>query len=285
MSNRQGNDVFVGKDGDAAQSNWGGPTSDVLKDDFGLQIPTETVPLPSKGMVYDPDHPLFGKETVEIKAMTAREEDILTNRVFIKKKTVISELLKSCLVDKRINPESLIAGDRNALMTALRITGYGAEYRVEVDCPACSGRTKQEFDLSTLPIKGLKQAPVAEGSNCFEFLLPLTKKKVRFKYLTGFDEKDIAITEDRKRKQGFQVSNTITTGFQYQVTSIDHINDKNKLRKFCQNMPARDSLALRKFMDANEPGIEMVSYMNCPLCLEESEVRLPLGASFFWPDE
>ena len=133
MSQRKGNDVFSGQgdDGKVGQ-NWQGPTHDVLKDTFGLTIPTELAPLPSKGLIYPEGSSLHGKESLEIRAMTAREEDILTNRAYIKQKSVINELIKSCLIDKSVNPEDMIAGDRNAVMTSLRITGYGADYKVEV---------------------------------------------------------------------------------------------------------------------------------------------------------
>ena len=96
-------------------------TSNVMKDDFNFEIPAEAVPLPSRGIIYPQDSPLHGKEVLEIKPMTAREEDILTSRAYIKKGTVLTQLMKSCLVDKSINPDDMIAGDRNALMIAIRI--------------------------------------------------------------------------------------------------------------------------------------------------------------------
>ena len=108
---------------------------------------------------------MYGKETVSIRAMTAREEDILTSRALIKNGTVISELLKSCIVDEGFEPMDMLTGDRNALMTALRITGYGAEYSVEVNCPACSERSKQDFNLAELPVKRLEISPVSDGAN------------------------------------------------------------------------------------------------------------------------
>ena len=257
----------------------------VLEEDFGLDIPIESVPLPSKGLIYPVDSPVYGKETLEIRPMTAKEEDILTSRALIKKGTVLTELMKSCLVDKNIDPDMLISGDRNALMIALRITGYGSDYTVDVDCPACGTNSKNEFDLSELAIKRLEVSPVAEGANLFEIELPLTKKTVQVKFLTGHDEQDITQTADRKRKQGLQKNDTmITDRLIRSIVSVDDIRDKNKIAIFVRNMPARDSLALRKFLDNYEPGIEMKSWMTCPNCHESSEVRLPLGASFFWPD-
>ena len=149
---RDGNQVFSVQQ---AQMQ-GFTTRNVLRDDFGMEIPVESVPLPSEGKIYPADSAAYSRETVEIRAMTAKEEDILTSRALIKKGTVISELIKSCVVDKTIDIDSLILGDRNAIMTAVRVTGYGAEYRVEVVCPSCSEKSSQDFNLGELPIKRLK---------------------------------------------------------------------------------------------------------------------------------
>jgi len=259
-------------------------TKDVMRDDFGFEIPVESIPLPSNGAVYPADSPLHCRETVDIRAMTAREEDILTSRALIKKGTVITELIKSCLIDKRIQVQDMIAGDRNAIMVALRITGYGAEYNVEADCPACGVRSKQEFNLGEMPIKRLEIEPVAKGQNLFEFKLPMTKKTVNFKFLSGRDEEEITTTQERAKKQGALADNLVTTRLQYCLVSIDGKTDRSSINGFIRSMPARDSMALRKFIEANEPGIEMKSDFDCSSCNEVNEVRVPLGASFFWPD-
>lgn len=259
-------------------------TRDVMRDDFGFEIPTELVPLPSGGVTYPPESSLHGKETIEVRAMTAREEDILTSRALIKKGTVITELIKSCLVDKSIDVSNMLSGDRNALMVALRITGYGAEYNVEVDCPSCQAKTKQSFNLSELPIKPLEIQPVTVGQNCFETVLPVTKKTVRYKFLTGADEEEILLIQERKKKAGGMSDNLVTTRLQFSLIAVDGKTDKNLINSFIRNIPARDSLALRKVIDQNEPGIDMKAYMECTQCSESNEVRIPLGASFFWPD-
>lgn len=281
MSRGKKNDVF--SDGNKSPNPLM-PSRNVLKDDFGLEIPVQAVPLPSRGIIYPLETGMHGKEEVSIKAMTAREEDILTSRALIKKGTVISELLKSAIVDDGFEPAIMLSGDRNALMTALRVTGYGSEYNVEVDCPACGTRTKQSFNLGALPIKRLEIDPVAPGANLFEVELPMTKKKVRFKFLTGGDEQDISVLNERKKKQGVKVDNLITTRLTYSIISVDGITDKSKIGFFIRGMPARDSLFLRKYIDEHEPGIEMKSWMDCTACFESSEVRLPMGAAFFWPD-
>lgn len=258
--------------------------SNVMKDDFGLDIPIEAVPLPSRGIIYPQDSGFYSKETLEIKPMTAREEDILTSRAYIKNGTVLTELMKSCLVDKTINPDDLISGDRNALLVSLRITGYGADYEVEVDCPECSVKNKQTFDLSSLQIKRLEVDPVEVGQNLFELTLPVTKKSVRVRFLTGNDEQEMMIIAQRRKKSGFETTSSITDRLSRSIVSIGGIKDRNKINTFVRNIPARDSLALRKFLDKYEPGIDMKSWMTCTSCHEESEVKLPMGVSFFWPD-
>ena len=290
MSKRKKNDVLTGGSPEGSMAaGWQGQRGDVLRDEFGLEIPVENVPLPSKGVLYPVDHPLHMQETIEIRAMTAREEDILTSKALIKKGTVITELIKSCLMDKRIDPNDMILGDRNALMVALRITGYGADYQIEVGCPACGERSKQEFNLSELPITRLTCEPVAQGSNLFEAKMPKRKESdpdliIRYRHMTGHDEVEVTKISERKKKQGFQTDNLITQRYRQQIVAVNDITDKTKIQMFIQKMPTRYSLALRKAMDSNEPGISMKQHIQCPHCSEESEVSMPLGASFFWPD-
>jgi hypothetical protein len=277
---RQGNEVFGANQAQKA----GFQTRNVMKDDFGYEVPVESVPLPSNGIIYEQETGLYGKETLDIKSMTAKEEDILTSRALIKKGTVITELIKSCLTDKTIDVDSMISGDRNAVMTALRITGYGSDYKVQVDCPECGAVNKQTFMLDELPIKRLEISPIVEGSNLFEFILPVTKKKVQFKFLTGRDEVEMNTIAERKKKQGLKTDSLVTSRLQFSVVAIDGVTDRSKIGMFISNMPARDSLSLRKYIDSNEPGIEMKSWMQCESCDEHTEVNLPIGASFFWPD-
>lgn len=262
----------------------GAPISNVMKDDFGLDIPHESVPLPSRGLCYPKDHPLHGVETVDVKPMTAREEDILTSRALIKKGTVISHLIESCLIDKSIRASDLLSGDRNALMVALRITGYGSDYNVEVTCPECNSASKFEFDLAELPINRMGCEPASPGENIFEYELPYTKKQVKFKFLTGNDEEEIQRLESRRKKMGQLSDSIVTTRLQYAIVEIAGVTDRSKINNFIRNMPARDSRALRKYIDEQEPGIEMSSWFDCTACGESSEVNVPLGASFFWPD-
>ena len=255
-----------------------------MLDDFGFELAIESVPLPSRGVIYSEDKGIYDTETLDIKPMTAKEEDILTSRAYIKNGTVISKLIKSCLVDKSIDPDDLISGDRNALLVALRITGYGADYELDINCPACGKSNKSTFNLSELKIKRLQVEPDVLGENVFNVVLPVTKKNVKVKFLTGHDEKEMMITNDRKKKSGLNTDNNVTDRLNRSILQIENIKDKNKIKLFVQNMPARDSLALRRFLDNHEPGVDMKATMECTHCFEESEVELPIGPTFFWPD-
>ena len=254
-----------------------------MRSDFGLEVPQEIVPLPSAGKTYPADSSLHGVELVEIKAMTAREEDILTSRALIKKGTVISELIKSCLIDRSINPLDMLSGDRNALMVAIRITGYGPSYDVDMECNECNVKSPRSFDLGALAIKRLDIDPVVLGTNAFEFKLPYSGKVARFKFMTGRDEEDIVALGDKQKKLGLGTESGVTTSLLYALVSVDGIDDRSKLANFVKMMPARDSLALRNYIKDNEPGIVMKQEVSCPSCGHAEEVNMPMGVTFLWP--
>jgi hypothetical protein len=280
---RENNDVFRGNIPGVDPRIQQVSSIDKARSDFGLDIPVETMPLPSNGLVYPVDSSLHGRETVDIRAMTAREEDILTSKAYLKKGTVITELIRSCLMDKTIDPRDLLTGDRNALMVAIRITGYGAEYDAEIECPECGTKAPHRFDLSGLPLKRLEVPPVMSGRNLFEFVLPMSKKNVKFKFLTGRDEEDIVAMGEKQKKLGLSTESSITTSLMYSIVSIDGVEDRAKIAAFVKVMPARDSLALRNFIKDSEPGIEMKQETSCPACGHEEEVNMPLGVNFLWP--
>ena len=259
----------------------------VIKEAFNWEVPVEVVPVPSEGKVYPADSPLFNKKILEIKAMTAQEEDILSSRALIQQGTVISHLIQSCLIDKSLDVRNMLLGDRNALMVSVRITGYGAEYAAESSCPSCGASSSQRYNLTDLEIKRLELEPVSPGVNLFEFTLPVTKKVVHFKFLTGADEEERSLVVERKKKliPGMKVDSQVTSRLEQLIVSIDGIDDRNKINHFVKSMPALDSRRLRSYIEKNEPGIDMSVWMSCPACSETSRVSLPIGSNFFWPDE
>ncbi|MAG26239.1 hypothetical protein CMI47_11850 [Candidatus Pacearchaeota archaeon] len=259
-------------------------TRDRAEEDFmkEFEIPVESVPVPSKGLVYPISSSLHSLETVDITCMTAKDENILTSRALIRKGTVLDTLLKSCLVDKTINVPNMLVGDRNALMIAIRITGYGSDYSIAVDCTSCSEQIQETFNLSELPIKRLKIEPIEQFTNQFSFTLPRLNKEVIFKFMTGQDEIELTKTFERARKIN-DIESVVTTQLVNSILSISGITDKGKISRMVPNMPAIDSLALRNFIEENEPGIEMKSFVTCNNCGWDGEVDIPIGVEFFWP--
>ena len=264
--------------------NEGMPTSNVMKDTFGWEVPIESVPLPSRGVIYSPDSLLYNTETLQIKAMTAKEEDILTSQAFIKENIVVETLIKSCLIEKSIDVNELINGDRNALMVSIRITGYGTDYKVSHSCENCTNNNSIDVDLSQLSIKRLKDQPIEHGLNLFEYTLPVTKKTVRYKFLNGHDQKEIAIIEKRLQKAGMVQNNNVTNFLENTIVSIDGITDKNKIKHFITNMPALDSRKLRRHIKQSEPGIDMSWQYSCQNCGHDNDINLPITSEFFWPN-
>jgi hypothetical protein len=277
MSDReQKNSIF-------GQGQGGLQVVDRVKAELGMDIPVDNVPLPSRGKIYPQNSALHGAEEIQIRAMTTREEDILTSQALIKKGTVINTLIKSCIVDPNIDVQELILGDRNALMIAIRITGYGAEYSTEFECPECNHKAPYDFMLDQLAIKPLEIDPVSFGQNLFEYTLPVCKKTVQFKFLTGRDEEEMTVTQQKMKKLQIHTDTLVTTRLQYAIVSVEGKTDKSLINSFIKRMPARDSLVLRKYMEKHEPGIDMRQEYTCPACSYTEEVAIPLGVSFFWP--
>ncbi len=257
------------------------------RESLGIDLPVADVPLPSRGLVYTAG-PLHNAENVAIKAMTAKEEDLLMNRTLVRRGTVITELIKACVLDPDIDVNDMISGDRNALMVAIRITGYGADYSVKIDCPKCETNQDFEINLTSLPIKELNlsaMVQVEQFTNEFRFMLPMTKRSVTYKFLTGKEEEKILQDMEAKKKKGIVQENLITTRLINSVMSIDGNTDRDFIVRFCTNMPARDSLALRKHIDENEPGVTMTHEFMCKnsQCGHQEVVSVPMGPSFFWP--
>jgi len=259
------------------------PSRDVLKEDFGWEIPVESLPLPSRGVIYSQDSYLYGKEQIQIKAMTAQEEDILTSAAYAKENVVIEKLLESCIVDKNIDVKELISGDKTALMVGIRITGYGPEYPVSAVCTSCMRKSSVEVRLDQLEIKRFKHPPVEEGKNLFEFTLPITNKKVKFKYQNYYDTKERDDIQKKYESLGIIKENKMTDILERAIVSIDDITDKTKISHFVKHMPIKDSSSLRKFIFDNEPGIDMSWKYNCPVCTAENNIKIPMTSEFFWP--
>lgn len=233
--------------------------------------------------MYPLGSPLANEEALEIKAMTAKEEDILTSRALIKNGTVLTQLLKSCIINKLIDPDDMLSGDKNAVLIGIRVTGYGPEYAAKITCPHCAKEFENTFSLGKLAVKKLGAQPIQPNTNLFRFVLPSSGAEVIFKLLNGHDESELAKILESKKKLG-SVESGVTTRLYQAILQINGETDKQKLAQQIQNMRAMDARALRKYMDDIEPSVDMKQKVCCPSCDEESEVLMPLGMSFLWPD-
>lgn len=251
--------------------------------------PAESVPLPSKGRAYGPEHPLHAAERVDVYAMTSRGEDILTSRALLKQGKAVDVLVRSCLCDKRIDPDSLLVGDKNAVTVAVRVTGYGASYETTVRCPTCDRSRKWTFDLAGLEVKPLGDDPLEPFVNRFG-AVTASGRAAEFKLLTGADEKEISDAIERGRKVAGPdaVDPNVTMRLFHQLVSLDGDSDRKRISREVQRLSPRDSLSLRRRIAEVEPGVRMRQRFECedPDCdaAAGTEVGVPLGPEFFWPE-
>ena len=238
-----------------------------------FKMPTEIVELPSKGLLY-PEGTELAKGEIEIKYMTAKEEDILTNQSYIRNGTVLDKLLKSVIVSK-INFDDLLIGDKNAIMIAARVLGYGAEYSFDYNGEA------QTVDLSQVENKPLKEELFANHINEFSFTLPKSQNSITFKLLTHKDEQDINRELEGLKKINKDSSPEMSTRLKYMITSVEGMRDKKDIREFVDTaLLAQDSRALREYIKEIQPDVDLTFFPS-----EGSDrVNIPIGISFFWPD-
>ena len=238
-----------------------------------FSLPTETIELPSKGLLYPEDSEL-AKGTIEMKYMTAKEEDILTNQSYIQKGTVIDKLIKSLIVSK-IDFNQLLIGDKNAIMVAARILGYGSKYQFTYN------EEEHEVDLSLLDNKKIDEKLFSSKLNEFAFKLPHSGNEVTFKILTHKDEMDIARELEGLKKINKDSSPELTTRLKYIIQSVNGEKEKKDIRDFVDNyLLARDSRALREYISKIQPDIDLTFFPK----KDGGGVSIPIGLSFFWPD-
>lgn len=246
-------------------------------------VPTEVIELPSKGMFYPEGHPLASGR-IEMKYMTAKEEDILTSQNLIKQGVVIDKLLQALIVDK-FNYNDLLVIDKNALFIAARVLGYGKDYEVEVACPACGEKSRHTVDLTSFESKDVDFSTFTKGQNAFNFTLPASKKVLTLKFLTHGDEKRIEEEMKGLKKMSSltKVDPELTTRLKHIITAVDG-NPDAVTTTFVNSLLAVDSLALRKFLKEITPDIDTTFNYTCPHCGHENErIPLPIDVSFFWP--
>ena len=239
------------------------------------KFPTEVVDLPSKGKLYPTDSPL-AKGTIEMKYMTAKEEDILTNQNYIEKGIVIDKLLQALIVDKTIDYNELLVGDKNALLIAARILGYGKDYEFEY------AGEKEVIDLSLLDNKPLHQDIEKASENAFNFTLPTSGTVITFKLLTHGDEQKVDQEVKGLKKINKESSAELSTRLKHMLLAVNGDSERKNVRSFVDNQfLARDSRAFRNYLRDFQPDVDMKFY---PENGPEGGIDIPIGVNFLWPD-
>ena len=248
-------------------------------------FPTEIVPLPSKGLVYPLDNPLSSGE-VEIRYMTAKDEDILTNPNYLKRGLALDKLYEAIVVGngkgEPINMSDMIMGDRSAVMLAARLLGYGSDYDIKVTHPDTGKEIPHTVDLNVLKPKEIDES-LYKNSREFEYELPVSKKIVVFKLQTIVEQKAIEKAIRAQEKAGIPLRNQTTTLKQC-IVSIDGNDDPKFINSFVDNyLLAKDSLHLRKYMIDINPDFDLTVVIDIPTEDFYQEMALPIDTSFFWP--
>jgi predicted RNA-binding Zn-ribbon protein involved in translation (DUF1610 family) len=247
-------------------------------------VPTEVIALPSKGMFYPEGHPLKSGK-IEMKYMTAKEEDILASQNLIKQGVVIDKLLQSLIVTK-INYNDLLTVDKNAIFIAARILAYGEDYEVEITCPDCGEKSKHVIDLQQFQEKEIDWSTFAEGDTTHKFKLPASKSELTLKMLTHGDEKKIEelAKANKKKSKASGIDRDLTTRLKQVIVALDGNDERAYINQYVDRMLSRDSLALRKHLKEVTPDIDTTIYFECPHCgHEDSSMQLPIDVGFFWP--
>ena len=294
MSIRNNNDRInardLNQDAPVAQMNTEAesPPSNPPAAPMTFSAPTEIVDLPSGGKFYFEGHPLHGVTSVEIKFMTAKEEDILTSKTLMKKNLTIDRLLRSIILDRSINPDDLLVGDKNAIIVASRITGYGSDYDTSVACPSCAATNQCSIDLEAAlenetGNKNYDDEDVeATEYGSFVVTTPRTKAKVEIRLLNGHDEKRLNKLEQQRIKNKLPESLATTTMSSF-IVSVNGNSDPMYIGSFIENAPAADARYVREAYRTIAPNINMGFDFHCQSCGHEQVLEVPLNAEFFWP--
>lgn len=252
-----------------------------------LEFPTEVIDLPSKGKCYPENSPL-SKGSIEIKYMTAKEEDILASQNLIRKGVVLDKLFESIVVQKDVDINDIFVGDKNAILLATRILGYGKSYIVDVTDPFTGELQKVNIDLSKLQIKEI-DFDALSADNRYEYTLPHSKKKIVFRLLTHKDEIDINAeiqALQRLTKDKNAASAEVSTRLRYMILEVDGNTDRSYINNWVKNgMIARDSREFRKHVKSISPDVDLTYEFTSEITGETEALDIPFGAGFFYPTD
>ena len=259
-------------------------------DPLSFIVPTEFVALPSRGIYYKEGHPLHNEESVEIKYMTAKEEDLLSSKSLLEKGIVLDRLIQSLLVDKRIQSRDLLICDRNAILIAARASGYGEDYNTRITCAACGENDVYPYDLNSAVVKEpLTSDQLAEenieyiGHDMFRVKVPNSPVDVIFRLFTGHDEQTLMASTGKNKKNKLS-DKLVTNQLKLMIMSVMGHKDPETINKYVDSLPLRDSRFLRKAHEKVSPSVELRKEVVCSSCEHTDDITFPFTAQFFWPD-
>jgi hypothetical protein len=277
------NEERFGAHGDAASES---PVA-TMSNPMDFVSPTEHVELPSRGRGYPQGHPVHNQETIEIRYMTAKEEDILSSRSLLKKGLAIERLIESVICDKNIMAKDLLVGDRNAILIATRRSAYGNIYSTKVTCPNCSSVGEHDFDLNESNLyegeDREKYNIEATPSGLFKVTLPITEFVIEYRLLRGKDELEMVKRAHKVAKQNMMEQN-ISDQLRKFMVSVNGYSEEKVVNHAIKNLPAQDSIFLRGAYKVSSPDIKISDDFTCSSCGFEQELEVPFGADFFWPN-
>lgn len=243
-------------------------------------FPTEVIDLPSKGYLYPEKSPLSSGQ-IELKYMTAKDEDILTSQNLIAKGVVLDVLLDNLIVDKKIKVSDLLIGDKNAILIAARVLAYGKQYAFEVTSPVTGEPTTHNLDLTSLKDISIDFSKMTKGQNEFEFTLPTTDRVIKYKLLTSGDVDAI----EKRAKSLSKISDidrSLTTRLKHMILEVDGNSERSVVNNFVDNeFFAVDSRSFREYISDNTPDIDLE--ISIDVDGEEVDITVPMTVQFFWP--
>lgn len=245
-----------------------------------MSYSTHIIDLPSTGVFYPKDSPL-SKGKIELRTVTATEEDILTSANLIRQGTAIDKLLEAIIVTP-INLDDILISDKNAIIIAARILAYGPDYDVEISCPTCGVTNPCTVNLTSIETKDVDLSYAKKGISEYEFTLP-SGTIITHKFLTQADDKMIDVEVERLKKIDNQIDRELTTRLRHIITSVDGKKDIGTINEFVTQMSSRDSLAFRKHLRKITPDVDMTFVYKCKSCGAETTIPIPMGTEFFWP--
>jgi hypothetical protein len=250
---------------------------------FDFVTPTEFVDLPTKGRFYPENHPLHNVDTIEIRHMTAKETDILSSQSLLKKGLAIDRMIENVIVDSEIKVKDLFVGDKNAIIVACRVNGFGPSYETKITCGSCGAKNEEVFDLGEVEVKSVDEEIVISEQGTFVITLPKSNVDAECRLVNGADEQKMLKLAEKKKKLNLP-DTSLTDQLKILIVSLNGETDRGLVEKFVDVMPAFDASYFRKHYEKAVPNVDMSHNFVCPSCDANTVIDIPFSANFFWPE-